>query len=92
MIRSGTILKKRNIAVVVANEPMPSVSRKLVTAPTPIDSGVGTRASVAGDAGAARRSPLTARIIFVHAGDKDRRQDAQGYQQPRDWIHMGGSL
>ena len=38
---SGTIFHARNIAVVVANEPMPSVSKKLVTNPIPVCSGVG---------------------------------------------------
>ena len=33
--RSGTILKNLKTAVVGANEPMPSVSKKLVTKPVP---------------------------------------------------------
>ena len=33
--RSGTILKNLKIAVVGANEPMPSVSKKFVTKPVP---------------------------------------------------------
>ena len=48
MMRSGTIRRPRKSAVVVANEPMPSASKKLVPKPTPICSGVGKRASVAG--------------------------------------------
>jgi hypothetical protein len=36
--RSGTILKNLNAAVVGANEPMPSVSKKLVTKPVPSSS------------------------------------------------------
>src|SRR5438067_13093097 len=36
MTRSSAILKKRNRVVVVAYEPIPRVSRKLVKAPTPI--------------------------------------------------------
>ena len=35
-IRSGTIRFRRNTAVVVANDPMPSVSKKLTTAPRAI--------------------------------------------------------
>ena len=38
--RSGTILKNLKIAVVGANEPMPSVSKKLVTNPVPSSSAV----------------------------------------------------
>src|SRR5437764_344460 len=64
MIRSGTILKNRNSAVVVANDPMPRVSKKLVTAPTGSESAVGAPTSVAGDADAAR-SPRTAITTFV---------------------------
>src|SRR5258708_11635024 len=64
MIRSGTILKNRNDAVVVAKDPMPSVSKKLVIAPTPSDSGVGGPTLVAGD-GAAPRSPRTVKTAFV---------------------------
>jgi hypothetical protein len=68
MMRSGTIFARRNRAVVVANEPIPSVSKKLVTAPTPICSGSGTRASVAGFADGCGppvwRAPITA---FDHA-------------------------
>ena len=52
MMRSGTIRRPRKIAVVVANEPMPSASKKLVPKPTPICSGEGKRASVAGLASA----------------------------------------
>ena len=33
MMRSGTMLEARNSAVVVAKDPMPSVSKKFVTAP-----------------------------------------------------------
>jgi hypothetical protein len=66
MMRSGTILKPRNIAVVVANDPIPSVSKKLVIAPTPIESGVGKRASVAGEAAAAL-VPRIAATIRAHA-------------------------
>ena len=40
--RSGTILKNLNTAVVGANEPMPSVSKKLVTNPMPSCAGDGT--------------------------------------------------
>ena len=36
--RSGTILKNLKIAVVGANDPMPSVSKKLVTKPVPSSS------------------------------------------------------
>ncbi len=36
--RSGTILKNLKIAVVGANEPMPSVSKKFVTKPVPSSS------------------------------------------------------
>jgi hypothetical protein len=65
MMRSGTILEARNSAVVVANDPMPSVSRKFVIAPTPICNGVGKRASVAGSVcgapGWVRRAAATAR-------------------------------
>src|SRR5450830_1700696 len=64
MIRSGTILKNRNSAVVVAKDPMPSVSRKLVMAPTPVDSGVGAPASVAGEE-AAPGSPRRDMTIFA---------------------------
>ena len=39
--RSGTIRSARKSAVVVANDPIPSVSKKLVTAPTPTCAGVG---------------------------------------------------
>jgi hypothetical protein len=48
------------MAVVVANDPIPSVSKKFVTAPIPISSGRGRRASVAGDTappGAPRIAP-----------------------------------
>ena len=38
---SGTSLRSLMYAVVVANEPMPSASKKFVTAPTPIDSTFG---------------------------------------------------
>jgi hypothetical protein len=38
---SGTRWKSRNAAVVVANEPMPSVSKKFVTNPISRSSGVG---------------------------------------------------
>ncbi len=50
------------MAVVVAKDPMPSVSKKFVTAPTAICVAVGRRASVAGDASAAgfRRIATTA--------------------------------
>ncbi len=48
MIRSGTIFLKRKTEVVVANDPIPSESRKLVAAPSPIWNAVGMRASVAG--------------------------------------------
>src|SRR5258708_40104084 len=54
MIRSGTILKNRNDAGVVAKDPMPSVSKKLVIAPTPRDNGVGGPTTVAGDGAAPR--------------------------------------
>src|SRR5260370_25377740 len=64
MIRSGTIPKNRNSDVVVANDPMPSVSKKLVTAPTPSESGVGGARSVAGD-GAAPRVPRSAIMVFA---------------------------
>jgi hypothetical protein len=47
--RSGTILKNLKTAVLVANEPIPSASKKLVTNPRPIIGGVGKRASVAGN-------------------------------------------
>jgi hypothetical protein len=36
MMRSGTIFRSLNTAVVVANDPMPSASRKFVTAPSAI--------------------------------------------------------
>ena len=39
--RSGTILKNLNMAVVGANDPMPSVSKKLVTKPMPSCAGFG---------------------------------------------------
>jgi hypothetical protein len=57
--RSGTSFNQRKRAVVVANDPIPSVSKKFVTAPTPTCTGV-TRASVGGD-GVAGRSPRAAR-------------------------------
>src|SRR3954469_8089518 len=62
MIRSGTRRRKRNSAVVVANEPMPRVSKKFVSAPIPISTNVGSRASVAGEgvAGGLRRTAATA--------------------------------
>ena len=50
MIRSGTILRRRKMAVVVANDPIPNVSKKFVMAPRPIWKPSGKRASVAGDA------------------------------------------
>jgi hypothetical protein len=52
--RSGTIFLSRNTAVVVANDPIPSASRKLVTAPSAIWNKVGAPASVAGVAPAPR--------------------------------------
>src|SRR5258708_8248034 len=64
MIRSGTIPENLNSDVVVANDPMPSVSKKLVTAPTPSESGVGAPRSVAGD-GAVPRVPRSAIMVFV---------------------------
>ena len=42
--RSGTILKNLKTAVVGANEPMPSVSKKFVTKPMPSCAGFGTAA------------------------------------------------
>jgi hypothetical protein len=48
MTRSGTIFRNLKAAVDVANDPMPSASKKLVTNPSPICSGLGKRASVDG--------------------------------------------
>ena len=61
--RSGTILKNLNIAVVVANDPMPSASKKLVTPPITIWSRFGNRASVDGYGSRAPRlrTAITAR-------------------------------
>src|SRR4051794_20805392 len=39
---TGTMLRSLKIAVLVANDPMPSVSRNAVTKPTPTWNGVGT--------------------------------------------------
>ncbi len=62
--RSGTILRRRNIAVVVANEPMPSVSKKLVTAPTASWPASGKRPSVAGESPVVELARAS-RIAFV---------------------------
>ncbi len=48
MTRSGTILNSLNTAVLVANDPIPSASKKFVRNPSPIIGDVGKRASVAG--------------------------------------------
>ena len=47
MSRSGTILKNLNTAVVGANDPMPSVSKKLVIMPRPKWLADGAAASLA---------------------------------------------
>src|SRR6476620_2111081 len=49
MIRSGTIRRSRNTAVVVAKDPTPRASKKFVTVPSPICRRPGTPTSVAGD-------------------------------------------
>ena len=59
MTRSGTSFRNLNAAVLVANDPMPSASKKFVPAPIPIMTGVGKRASVAGE-GSRRARPRTA--------------------------------
>ncbi len=64
MRRSGTILRRRKMAVVVANDPMPSVSKKLVTPPTASWPASGNRPSVAGES-AALELARAARIAFV---------------------------
>src|SRR3954463_8435249 len=63
MMRSGTSFNHLKSAVVVANDPIPRVSKKLVTAPTPMCVGDG-RASAAGDVGAgcSRLTERTARV------------------------------
>src|SRR5438045_1170923 len=62
--RSGTSFNQRNMAVVVANDPIPSVSKKFVTAPTATCAPLGPRVSVAADgvAGRSRPTPMTARV------------------------------
>src|SRR5919197_3692164 len=64
MMRSGTSFNHRKSAVVVANDPIPRVSKKFVTAPTPMCVAVGKRASAAGEvaAGFSRRMARTARV------------------------------
>src|SRR5262245_3334398 len=64
MMRSGTRRKKRNKAVVVANEPIPRVSKKFVIAPMPISVKDGNRTSAAGEGapGGFRRTATTAAL------------------------------
>src|SRR4051812_45057794 len=61
MNRSGITLSARKIAVVVANDPIPSVSKKLDTAPMPTWMPLGPPTSVAGEVSVrgARRMPTT---------------------------------
>src|SRR5258708_34225450 len=91
MIRSGTIPKNRNSDVVVANDPMPSVSKKLVTAPTPSESGVGAPRSVAGD-GAAPRVPRSATMVFVQPATNTTVSAPSAASNPVIGFLMGGSL
>ncbi len=75
---SGTSLRNLIHAVVVAKDPMPSVSKKLVTAPKPIDSRVG------------RSSPRCQAALQQYTGKGDREQ-AQCRQQDGDDHAVGNS-
>ena len=73
------------MAVVVANEPIPSVSKKLVAAPTPSCSAVGKRPSVAGDSDFGAGARLTNRP--GPTAEINGCQRAERHEQSCDRVH-----